>query len=90
MRAFDVVDAAGERRTVTATSDPELFWALRGGGGDLAVVTSMETGLVEVPALSGGRIVWPASHAGRVLAHVGLAFLIGFAGLFILSETGVL
>lgn len=68
VRAFDVVDAAGERRTVTATSDPELFWALRGGGGDLAVVTSMETGLVEVPALSGGRIVWPASHAGRVLA----------------------
>jgi len=67
VRSFDVVDARGERATVTAASDPELFWALRGGGGDLAVVTSMEIDLVEVPAFSGGKVVWPATHAGDVL-----------------------
>jgi len=68
VRSFDVVDAGGEQRTVDAASDPELFWALRGGGGDLAVVTSMEIGLVEVRAFSGGRLVWPAEHAAEVLA----------------------
>lgn len=67
VRSFDVVTADGERRTVTAASDPELFWALRGGGGDLAVVTALELGLVEVPALTGGSVVWPAEHAGAVL-----------------------
>ncbi len=67
VRSVDVVDAAGSRATVTAESDPELFWGLRGGGGDLAVVTSMEIGLEPVPALSGGRLAWPAEHAGRVL-----------------------
>jgi FAD/FMN-containing dehydrogenase len=68
VRSFDVVDPAGERRTVTAASDPELFWALRGGGGDLAVVTAMEIGLVEAPAFSGGKLAWPAERAAEVLA----------------------
>lgn len=67
VRSFDVVDAAGEQRTVTASSDPDLFWALRGGGGDLAVVTAMEIELVEVPELAGGGLVWPAERAGAVL-----------------------
>src|SRR5699024_6531804 len=39
VRAFHVVDALGTARTVTSDSDPDLFWALRGGGGDFAVVT---------------------------------------------------
>jgi hypothetical protein len=67
VRSFDVVGPDGEPATVSADSDPELFWALRGGGGDLAVVTSMEIDLVPVPAFSGGRLVWPAEQAGRVL-----------------------
>ncbi|SKC80823.1 FAD-binding oxidoreductase [Krasilnikoviella flava] len=67
VRSFDVVDAGGERRTVSATADPDLFWALRGGGGDLAVVTSMEIDLEPVPAFSGGRVAWPAARAGEVL-----------------------
>lgn len=67
VRSFDVVDAHGEPRTVTATTDPDLFWALRGGGGDLAVVTALEIDLVEVPALTGGGLVWPADRAGAVL-----------------------
>lgn len=67
VRSFDVVDADGRPATVTATSDPELFWALRGGGGDLAVVTSMEIDLVPVPAFAGGALIWSADRHGDAL-----------------------
>ncbi|MEV0200986.1 hypothetical protein [Nonomuraea sp. NPDC050691] len=66
MRAFEVVDADGERVRVTAGSDPELFWALRGGGGDFALITSIELNLFETPHLYGGQIVWPADRTGEV------------------------
>ncbi len=68
VRSFDVVTPAGEQVTVTAASDPELFWALRGGGGDLAVVTAMEIDLEPVPAFSGGTVAWPAGRAAELLA----------------------
>ncbi|MGW8568236.1 FAD-binding oxidoreductase [Isoptericola sp. NPDC055881] len=68
VRSFDVVDPAGERVTVTAATDPDLFWALRGGGGDLAVVCSMEIDLEPVPAFAGGRLAWPAERAAELLA----------------------
>ncbi|MGI5176420.1 FAD-binding oxidoreductase [Dactylosporangium sp. CA-152071] len=66
--AFDVVDAAGVPAKVTADSDAELFWALRGGGGDVAVVTAVEFRLHPAPVLYGGRMLWPADRAPRVLA----------------------
>ncbi|NKY97809.1 FAD-binding oxidoreductase [Nocardiopsis alborubida] len=66
--ALEVVDARGERARVTAESDPDLFWALRGGGGDFAVVTALEFALHPAPRLYGGRVVWPADRAERVLA----------------------
>lgn len=68
VRSFDVVDADGVRSTVTAESDAELFWALRGGGGDYALVTAMEFDLHPIPALYGGRLLWPAERAPEVLA----------------------
>ncbi|WP_433414651.1 FAD-binding oxidoreductase [Microtetraspora malaysiensis] len=68
VRAFEVVDAEGERGRVTADSDPDLFWALRGGGGDFALVTAMEIDLYPAPSLYGGRLVWPAERAQEVLA----------------------
>jgi FAD/FMN-containing dehydrogenase len=40
--SVQLVDAHGLQRTVTSTSDPELFWALHGGGGDFGIVTAME------------------------------------------------
>ncbi|WP_262391513.1 FAD-binding oxidoreductase [Nocardiopsis sp. CNR-923] len=61
--AFEVVDAEGARGRVTAQSDPDLFWALRGGGGDHALVTAMEFDLHPAPALYGGRMVWPGHRA---------------------------
>ena len=65
--SFDVVDAAGELQHVTRAGDPDLFWALRGGGGDFAVVVRMELALFEAPAMYGGQLLWPVAHAGDVL-----------------------
>ncbi|MDO3703210.1 FAD-binding oxidoreductase [Micromonospora sp. C28SCA-DRY-2] len=64
--AFDVVDADGHERRITATSAPELFWALRGGGGSFAVVTALELTLHPAPALYGGRMLWLADQAPAV------------------------
>lgn len=68
VRSLDVVEADGTARRVTADSDPELFWALRGGGGDLAVVTALELELAPVETLTGGRIVWPADSSATTAA----------------------
>ncbi|MEW2352349.1 FAD-binding oxidoreductase [Spirillospora sp. NPDC029432] len=65
--AFDVVDAGGHQRHVTADTDPDLFWALRGGGGDYAIVTALHLALHPAPHLYGGRVLWPAEHAPAVL-----------------------
>ncbi|WP_067489962.1 FAD-binding oxidoreductase [Actinomadura hibisca] len=67
VRAFDVVDADGTPARVTADSDPDLFWALRGGGGDYALVTAIEFDLHPAPVLYGGRMVWSADHAPALL-----------------------
>ncbi|MEV5571329.1 FAD-binding oxidoreductase [Spirillospora sp. NPDC052269] len=67
VRAFEIVDATGARARVTATSDPDLFWALRGGGGDLAIVTAIEFDLHPAPELYGGRMLWPVDRARAVL-----------------------
>ncbi|MGN9845744.1 FAD-binding oxidoreductase [Nonomuraea sp. H19] len=67
VRAFDVVDAEGIRARVDAGSDPDLFWALRGGGGDFAIVTAVEFDLHPAPALYGGRMLWPGDKARDVL-----------------------
>ncbi|GAA0380226.1 oxidoreductase [Acrocarpospora corrugata] len=68
VRAFDVVDSDGTPQRVTADSDPDLFWALRGGGGDFALVTALEFDLHPAPELYGGRILWPAARATEVMA----------------------
>lgn len=65
--ALDVVDAEGRPQHVTAQSDPELFWALRGGGGGLAVVTGIELQLREAPALRAGRMLWTVDRTPAVL-----------------------
>ncbi|MDF2706044.1 MAG: FAD-linked oxidase [Nonomuraea muscovyensis] len=67
VRAFDVVDATGSRARVTAETDPDLFWALRGGGGDFAIVTAIEFDLHPAPRLYGGRMLWTADRAPAVL-----------------------
>ncbi|MFG1703009.1 FAD-binding oxidoreductase [Nonomuraea sp. M3C6] len=66
VRAFEVVGADGERATVTAESDADLFWALRGGGGDFALVTAIEFALYPAPHLYGGRMMWPGHRTREV------------------------
>lgn len=68
VRAFEVVGADGVPARVSEGSDPDLFWALRGGGGGLAVVTAVEFDLFPAPELYGGRVLWPAARAEEVLA----------------------
>ncbi|HEX6336373.1 MAG TPA: FAD-binding oxidoreductase [Jiangellaceae bacterium] len=67
VRAVELVDPDGEHIRVTERSDPELFWALRGGGGDFGIVTAMEIGLMAVPAIYGGRLAWDAEQTVPVL-----------------------
>lgn len=63
VRSFDIVDAEGTGAKVTADSDPDLFWALRGGSGDFALVTAIEFDLHPAPELYGGRMLWPVERA---------------------------
>ena len=65
--SFDLVDPGGELVHVTQESDPELFWALRGGGGDFGIVVRVELRAVPRPELYGGRLLWPVEHAPEVL-----------------------
>ncbi|MFC7534511.1 FAD-binding oxidoreductase [Actinoplanes sp. GCM10030250] len=65
--AFDVVDASGTQRQVTVSSDPDLFWALRGGGGEFAVVTALTMKLHAAPSLYGGRVLWDLADAPAVV-----------------------
>jgi FAD/FMN-containing dehydrogenase len=65
--AFDVVTADGDHDRVDAESDADLFWALRGGGGDFAIVTAIEFALHAAPELYGGRMLWPLTHLDAVV-----------------------
>lgn len=67
VRRLDVVTADGLLRRVTADEHPDLFWALRGGGGNVGVVTGMEVALVELAELYGGGLFFPGEDAGEVL-----------------------
>jgi FAD/FMN-containing dehydrogenase len=59
--AAEIVTADGEIRVVDAASDPDLFWAIRGGGGNFGVATRFRFRLHAVPAFSGGLLVLPAT-----------------------------
>ncbi|MCI0384730.1 FAD-binding oxidoreductase [Streptomyces sp. CNQ085] len=67
VRAVELVTADGELRRVDATHDPELFHALRGGGGGLGVVTAVEVALFPVAGVVTGAAFWPAANAERLL-----------------------
>lgn len=65
----DVVTAAGELVHASASENPDLFWAVRGGGGNFGVITSFEFQLHSVgPDLVSGLIVHPFANARELLA----------------------
>ena len=65
--SVDVVTADGMFRQANATDNPDLFWALRGGGGNFGVVTSFEYRLHPVTEVLGGLLLYPLDQAPAVL-----------------------
>jgi FAD/FMN-containing dehydrogenase len=64
----EVVTLDGEVLQVSARQNTDLFWAIRGGGGNFRIVTSFEFDLVPLgPDVYGGIVLYPAEDAGEVL-----------------------
>lgn len=67
VRAVEIVTADGRLRRVSADTEPELFWAVRGGKGNLGIVTALEIELVPVAGLYAGGIFFAGADAPAVL-----------------------
>ena len=65
--AIEVVTADGEIRQVSADNEPDLFWALRGGGGNFGVVTALEFDLFPLAEVYAGVLFFPFERAAEVL-----------------------
>lgn len=66
--AIELVTADGHLVRTDPSREPELFWALRGGGGNFGVVTEFVFRLHQVgPQITGGAMAWSAEHAEAVL-----------------------
>ena len=64
----ELVLASGERVRASSDEHPDLFWAIRGGGGNFGVVTSFLFRLHEVDTVVGGPTFWPAEVSAEVLS----------------------
>jgi FAD/FMN-containing dehydrogenase len=74
----EIVTAAGEVVRASQTENPDLFWGLRGGGGNFGVVTEFEFRLHPVgPLLTAGLLLWPRDYMANAPDEVGgaVAFL---------------
>ena len=68
LMSCDVVTADGEFLVASADQNPDLFWGLRGGGGNFGIVTSFEFALHPLgPEILAGLLVWPMDVAPQVL-----------------------
>ena len=67
LTAVELVTADGEHVRADANRNPDLFWALRGGGGSFGVVTALEFRLYPIETAYAGMMVWDAALAGPVL-----------------------
>ena len=65
--AAEVVTGDGQILRIDAEHHPELFWALRGGGGSVALVTALEFRLYPVTEVYAGAMFWPLERATEVL-----------------------
>ena len=67
LRSVDLVTADGQCLTASATEHPDLFWGVRGGGGNFGIVTSFEYQLHPVGPVLGGMRIYPFAQAKAVL-----------------------
>ena len=68
VKGFDIVTADGAFQHASADENPDLYWALRGGGGNFGVVTSFEFQLHEMQRqVIGGEIVFPLDRAREII-----------------------
>ncbi len=67
VQAFTVVTADGVVREATPERETDLFWGLRGGKGNLGIITEMTVDLVPIDRFYGGGIYYPGEHAAAVV-----------------------
>lgn len=67
VRYFELVTPDGQLLHASATENADLFWGLRGGGGNFGVITGMEIQLYPVTTVYGGSLIYPAEQAKAVL-----------------------
>jgi FAD/FMN-containing dehydrogenase len=65
--AIELVTAGGEQIRVDAKNEPDLFWAVRGGGGSFGVVTALEFDLLRLSEIFAGALLFPVEQASEVL-----------------------
>jgi len=65
--AADVVTADGEPRRIDRDHEPDLFWAIRGGGGNVAAITALELRLFPITSVFAGALFWPIERAAEIL-----------------------
>jgi FAD/FMN-containing dehydrogenase len=65
--ALDVVTAEGRLVHTDAENEPDLFWAIRGGGGNFAAVVALECRLIELSEIYAGCFFWPIERATEIL-----------------------
>ncbi|HEX4678432.1 MAG TPA: FAD-binding oxidoreductase [Gaiellaceae bacterium] len=65
--AVELVTADGDLLRVDRDNDPDLFWAVRGGGGAFGVVTAIEFELIELTEVYAGHLFFPIERAAEVL-----------------------
>jgi FAD/FMN-containing dehydrogenase len=67
LRSVELVTADGQLRRASADENPELFWGLRGGGGNFGVATAFEVNLHPGGTILGGAVFYEATEAERIL-----------------------
>jgi hypothetical protein len=68
IESIELVTADGTHTITDRDRDPELFWALRGGGGGFGIITALTLRLFPVTALTTGTAFWTADHAPALLS----------------------
>ncbi|GAT74544.1 oxidoreductase [Microbacterium sp. HM58-2] len=66
VRAIEIVTADGELLRASAAEHPDLFWALRGGGGSFGAVVAVELDLLPIADVVAGMLLWDLSHGAEV------------------------